>query len=200
MEEFDNETDHRNSRRSSRESAQSVGETQDRAEAVKGDEEEWSFSDKKPGLASEAKAGLALILILVSAFALLVYQKTDMQEAKKSLVTKVKSGVDKAGKFKDRLVSRIKDRRKSAPQGEPPSDTEFDRNVASSFPDGDLDEPPFGNSDLPPDNARENEVPVFDVAQREPLTQPTDDLPPASDDFPPQADTGTVTKHGQRFS
>lgn len=44
------------------------------------DDDEWGFDDRKPGLASEAKAGMAIIVLLVCTFAFMVYRKFDQHE------------------------------------------------------------------------------------------------------------------------
>ncbi|MCA9117731.1 MAG: hypothetical protein KDA79_21820, partial [Planctomycetaceae bacterium] len=48
-------------------------ESEGSAEAEPGDD--WGFSDKKPGMATETKIGFALILLLITALSLVVYRK-----------------------------------------------------------------------------------------------------------------------------
>ena len=52
-----------------------AGHGDDSSSQPEGDTDDWGFSDKKPGMATETKIGFALILVLIAALSLVVFRK-----------------------------------------------------------------------------------------------------------------------------
>ena len=75
MADSKSKTDHGDARRSESESEEPIREAEDGDTQV--DDDEWGFYDKKPGLASETKAGIGIIVLLICTFCFLVYRKYD---------------------------------------------------------------------------------------------------------------------------